>query len=178
MFKRVLLGVSAVAVGGIFLVVGASPASAKINGPCEGSGQFDKGGFTVSAAETGVVTVPEKDTVNWEGSITPTDAGEQPYAGEITIELPPPFPAVKVDDWDGTTDATGNSDSKDYDIPSFVPRGVEFDVKGFHNQGSAHCDGSVTVKIDGSNVGPISVASLALSAVALAGMIFAGRAKG
>jgi len=178
MFKRVVLGLAAVSVGGLFLVAGASPAAAKINGPCEGSGAFEKGGFTVSAAETGVVTVPEKDTVNWEGSITPSGSGEQPYAGEIRIELPPPFAPLTIDSWSGSTDATSNSGVKKYDIPSYVPRGVEMEVTGFHDQGSAHCDGSVKFKIDGSNFGIASATALGLTVLTGAGFVFAGRAKG
>jgi hypothetical protein len=178
MVRRTLFAFAVVCVAILFVPAAAGASPRVVNGPCEGSGAFETGGFTVTAAETGIVTVPAKDTVHWQGSIKPNESGEQPYSGAIRVELPPPFSSIDIDSWSGTSDSTQNSGVKKYDLPSFVPKGVELRVSGFHDQGSAKCDGFVRIKIDGSKFGVASVGSLVLTALTGAGLLFAGRAKG
>jgi hypothetical protein len=168
----VILGAAALLVGGVFILVSAGPASAVMDeGPCTASGTFVKDGKTVQASETGVVEVPIKDTVNWEGSLNGS-TGDVAYKGEIQVDLPAPFPAVKIDDWSGTTDSTDNADHKDYDIPSWVPRNVELEVSGSHTQGSVTCKGHVKIKLAGgvfdSVAAPVSVVATVFAALALA----------
>jgi hypothetical protein len=180
MIKRVVLGLAAFSLAGLFLLTGAPSAAAApghVDGGCTGSGAFEKGGFTATAAEEGVVTIPEKDTVHWEGAL-PGDTGKVGYSGKIEVELPPPFGSLKIDSWSGTTDSTGNSGVKKYDIPAGVPRGVEFEVTGSHTQGPFNCSGFVKLKIDGSKFGPATIVSLLGTLGFGAGFAFAGRAKG
>jgi len=168
----------AVVCAAIFLYPAAAGATPTvINGPCEGSGTFQKGGFTVNATEAGTVEVPRTDDVDWKGSITgPT--GDNPYSGSIKVDLPPPFGSLSIDSWSGTTDATSNSGTKHYDLPGAVPANVEFTVRGSHSQGSFNCSGHVTVKIKGSSVNAFSIGSVVATAATGVGLVFAGRAKG
>jgi len=173
MIKRVLLGVAAVGIAGIFVIAGSSPAGATVSPECQGNGQFVKLGKTYHASDTGVDVIDRVDDVNWDGSITGT-TGNQPYSGKIEVELPPPFGKVSVDSWSGTTDSTSNSGTKHYDLPGFVPANVEFEVSGSHTQGPITCTGSVKLKIEGSGLGPFSLATLALTLAFGAGLVLAG----
>src|SRR3954462_2332766 len=110
MVKRVVLGCAALALAGLFMCVGVTPAAAApshVDGGCTGSGTFEKGKFTATAAEEGVVTIPEEDKVAWQGAL-PGPTGDVAYSGEIKVELPPPFGSLKIDSWSGTSDSTGN----------------------------------------------------------------------
>jgi hypothetical protein len=60
------------------LVLLASPASAKLNGPCTGTGTFKAQGKTYDAATTDDITLPAKDTVSYKGAITTGAAGGAP----------------------------------------------------------------------------------------------------
>ena len=177
MIKRVLLGFVAFALAGTFMLVGATPAGAVMDqGECTGSGTFEKGGFTVTQAETGVIEVPEKDSVTWKGDLPAKPAAPEAYSGKIEVALPPPFAPIKIDSWSGTSDSQGNNGVKKYDIPGFVPKNVELEVQGQHT-GSTTCKGHVKIKIKGSSVGPVSVASLAATAATGLGLVLAGRPK-
>ncbi len=105
MVRRILLGLAAAAMAGGFVFLSAAPAGAHVDGGCTGSGTFEKGNFTATAAEEGVVNVPLADNVQWEGALPSPPAGETAYSGKIEVELPPPFPALKIDSWSGTSDS-------------------------------------------------------------------------
>jgi hypothetical protein len=173
MIKRVLLAVASVALAGFFVVAGAAPSGATVSPKCSGTGDFVKSGHHYTAADSGVDKIPRKDDVKWAGQITGV-SGDQPYSGKIQVELPPPFGKVSIDSWSGTTDSTGNSGTKHYDIPGFVPANVEFKVSGSHTQGSVTCTGSVKLVIEGSVLGPFSLVTLALTLACGAGLILAG----
>ena len=177
MVKRVLLGLAAVGLAGAFLFLDAAPAGAHVDGGCTGSGEFKKGNITVSAAEEGVVTVPLADDVSWQGALPSAPSGETAYSGKIEVELPPPLPALKIDSWSGTSDSASNNGVKHYNLPSAVPRGVEFEVTGSHTQGAVKCSGFVKVKVAGGKFGPMTIGSLA--GTLLTGGLFAlaGRPK-
>ena len=178
MVKRVLLGFAALSIAGLFLVLGATPASAHVNGGCTGSGAFEKGGFTATAAEEGVVNVPLQDTVTLGRGIEPATPGKIGLQRlHPRVDLPPPFAPLKIDSWSGTSDSTGNNGVKKYSLPDFVPRGVEFDVSGHHDQGAVHCDGSVKLTIQGGKFGPLTIGSLVLTALTGGLFAFAGRPK-
>ena len=177
MARRALL-LAAIVVGLGFIA--AAPAAATIDGPCSGSGEFetgtkDGGPFTVNAEDVApgeVIEVPIKDTVHWRGEITGV-SGEREYAGFVEVDLPWPFGAATVDTWGGTTEDTGNSGDKKYDLPSAVPRGVEFEVSGQHSEdGSVVCSGTVKVKVEGgafdSPMAPVGIAGTVVSGVGLA----------
>jgi len=177
MVKRVLLGLATVALAGGFLLLGAAPAAAHVDGGCTGSGTFAKGKFTATAAEEGVVNVPLTDDVSWQGALPAPPPGDTGYSGKIEVELPPPFAPLKIDSWSGTSDSAANSGVKHYDLPSLVPRGVEFEVTGSHSQGTANCSGFVKVTVQGGKLGPLTIASLV--GTVLTGGLFAmaGRSK-
>jgi hypothetical protein len=181
MLKRVLLGFAAVGVAFVFFpmpTAGAAPQEVSGNGNCQGTAAFQSG-HQYTAADSGVDEIPLKDTVNWTGSIeAPSSAPDWAYAGHIQLELPPPLPAITIDDWSGTTDATGNSGVKKYDLPSFVPRGVELEVTGSHTQADKSCSGTVTVKVEGGAFdSPAAPAALVGTAATGVGAALAGRAK-
>lgn len=162
------LSLGAVAIG-IVLVGSASPAHAEIpGGPgCSGSGQWLEDGLFVQAeTEGGVYTIPRSDTVAWEGSVSGPPGL---YSGSVSVDLPPPFGEVLVDDWGGDSDNTSNSGAHEYDFPSLVPAGVEFEVYGEHNDENGSCSGTITFEIDGgpfdSPITPISLGGTALFAV-------------
>ncbi|MEY2453650.1 MAG: hypothetical protein QOD92_3224 [Acidimicrobiaceae bacterium] len=178
MVKRVLLGFAAMSLAGVFLLFDAAPAGAVMDqGNCTGSGTFEKGGFTVTQAEAGVIEVPEKDSVSWKGDLPSAPSAPEAYNGKIEVEMPAPFPALKIDDWSGTSDSQGNSGVKDYDIPGWVPKNVELSVVGEHVSTSTTCKGHVKIKIKGGSVGPVSLGSLALTAATGVGLVLAGRPK-
>ena len=177
MVRRALFGFAVACAAILIYPAAAGAAPISILGPCEGSGTFQAGGFTVNATEAGTVEVPRTDDVAWKGSINgPT--GDNSYSGSIKVDLPPPFGSITIDSWSGTTDATSNSGTKHYDLPGAVPANVEFTVRGSHTQGSYTCSGHVTAKIKGSSVNAFSVGSLAATALTGVGLLFAGRAKG
>jgi hypothetical protein len=177
MVRRVVFGFVVICAAFLFIPGTADATPGVVKGPCDGTGTFQKGGFTKTAAETGVVEIERSDDVAWQGSIS-GPSGELPYTGKIEVELPPPFGTLSIDSWSGTTDATSNSGTKHYDIPGAVPANVEFRVKGSHTQGSFKCTGSVKLKIKGSALTPYSVGSLVGTAATGAGLVVAGRAKG
>jgi hypothetical protein len=77
------------------------------------------------------------------------------------VELPPPFGTVTIHSWSGNSQKTENSGSEHYDLPSLVPGGVTFTVKGRHDDSNGHCGGSVDFKVAGGPMGsPITWVSL------------------
>ncbi len=167
--RGVLVGVLVTTVS----IVVALPAGAEVDGPCQATGAFaqgtDAGGpFTVDAAAIGsqTVTVPRQDSVSWTGSV-PAPPGA--YAGQVAVELPPPFGDVTIDSWEGTTEATSNQGVEDYDLPALVPSGVKFRVVGQHRDAAQSCDGFVNAVIEG---GPLK--SPALPAASLVFTLLAG----
>ena len=173
MARRVIL-LGAILLGLGF--VGAAPAAAEIDGPCTGSGDFedgtkDAGPFTVDGDTSDVVEVPLKDTVHWQGAIDAS--GERDFSGSIEVDLPWPLGAATIDTWDGSTEETGNDGDKSYDLPSAIPRGVEFEVSGQHSEdGSVVCSGTVKVKVEGgafdSPVAPVALGGTVISGIGLA----------
>ena len=164
------------AVMGVVLVASAGRASAHVvsdNG-CQGSGTFQDQGLPVDAEAIGddVVTIQRSDTVDWQGSV---DAPPGDYNGSISIDLPPPLKGWEIDSWSGNSDNPGTSGVRDYDLPSWVPAGVEFQVVGFHDDDNGSCDGYVNLEIKGgpfdSPAAPISLAATVVSGAGLAGTI-------
>ncbi len=142
------LSLGAVAFG--FVIGGAaSPVSADIPGSsgCEGSGGWLEDGLVVQATTTGgVYTIPYSDTVFWQGSVA---APPGVYSGSVSVDLPPPFGEVLIDDWSGDSEVTGNDGEHEYDLPSLVPAGVEFEVFGQHEDQNGTCSATITFELDG-----------------------------
>jgi hypothetical protein len=175
MMKRVLFGFAALALAGMFVLIDAAPSGATVSpsDKCIGTGKFVKLGKTYTAADSGVDEIQRVDDVQWAGEIV-VAPDNVAYSGEIKVSLPPPFGKVKVDTWSGTTDSTKNSNVKHYDIPGFVPANVEFEVSGFHSQNGVNCTGAVKLKIEGSGLGPFSIATLILTLLFGAGLVLSG----
>jgi hypothetical protein len=154
----------------IVLVVLAEPAAGELTGPCTATGTFASGPFTVDAATADKVVVPIEDDVSYQAAITATQGEERSHEGHIDLELPPPFRPIRIEDWgtDSTTEVS-DADTYEYDLPSYVPRGVELLVTGKHVDTAGTCTGEVRVEIDG---GPLDAP--ALPAVAVAGTFAAG----
>ncbi|MEQ1873370.1 MAG: hypothetical protein ABL953_06550 [Ilumatobacteraceae bacterium] len=162
------LSLGAVAIG-MVLVGSASTAHADIPGSsgCEGTGGWlEDGLFVIAETNGGVYVIPRSDTVAWEGSVA---APPGLYSGSISVDLPPPFGEVLVDDWGGDSESTGNSGAHEYDFPSLVPAGVEFEVYGQHSDENGGCSGTITFEIDGgpfdSPITPISLGGTAVFAI-------------
>jgi hypothetical protein len=177
MARRVIL-LAAILVGLGFS--GAAPAAAEIDGPCSGSGAFEKGTkadgpFTVTAEDVApgeVIEVPIKDTVHWQGSIDGV-SGDREFSGFVEVDLPWPLGSATIDTWGGSTDKTGNEGDKSYNLPKAIPRGVEFEVTGEHSEdGTVVCSGTVKVKVEGgpfdSPLAPVGIGGTVVSGVGLA----------
>lgn len=148
-FLRVSAAGAAAAVC-LFAPVGVAHAGDGVSGPCTAQGAFVGSGASVDNSTTGTVTVLRSDTVDWSASV---DGPPGVYAGSIWLELPWPFPSAEIDSWSGDSQTTSNAGTKTYDLPSFVPAGVEFDVAGSHTDANGTCSGSFTVMIDGGPFG-------------------------
>jgi hypothetical protein len=162
-------------------VLSAAAASATLSGPCTASGTFTNGfdgqPFTVDASTSVVVEIPRSDVVAWTGAISGV-SGERRTGGHVAVDLPWPLGKVTIDTW-SDDDATSVSESgeEDYDLPSLVPRGVEFEVTGAHAEnGVVVCSGKVVVKVEGSAFdSPLVYPSLGLTAAGAAGLAVAMR---
>jgi len=154
------------------MLVGSSPrVSASIEGTngCRATATWRGAGLTVDAATaTGVIVIPRKDTVDWQGSVA---AAPGAYAGSVWVELPPPFGHVEVDSWHGNSQTTANAGAHEYSLPKTVPAGVEFTVGGEHSDQNGSCSGSLTVEVDGSAFdSPLTAVSLVGTAASGAGL--------
>jgi hypothetical protein len=170
----------AIAVMAAAVLASSSPAGAEMEGPCTAQATFrngtkDGGSFTVDASSTDVVKVPLSDTVDWTGSIA-VPAVERPIEGEVTLQMPWPFGAVSLHSWGGDTTAkVQGSGTEEYDLPSFVPRGVEMTVEAVHRD-AATCRASLRIEVEGSATdSPLVWPSLGLTAASLALLGLAGR---
>jgi len=161
--KRIRWVCAGVMLGSLTLIGSSQPVAADLSGACEGSAVWQDSGLAVDATDSGVVTIPRKDVVDWQGSVS-SPPGD--YSGSIWLELPPPFGKVEIDSWGGSSSNTANSGTKDYDIPKLVPAGVEFKVAGEHVDANGVCEGSVRLEIEGGAFdSPIVWGALALTAL-------------
>lgn len=166
-----------VAMTAFVIVASAGKAGAQLDGDdgCHGSGTFVNDGLEVDAEgiKDQLVEIPRSDVVDWQGSV---NAPPGKYSGSIGVDLPPPFGEVEIDSWSGNSQNTGNSGSRDYDFPSIVPAGVEFQVVGGHTDENGSCDGFVNVEIKGGPFdGPLAPASLVATAGVGVGLFFTAR---
>ncbi len=135
----------------IFLVVGlAPPAGAEVfQGGCTGSAAFSDGTtVTESTPLSQVVIVPDGDTVEYEGSINlPPPDDEVPFSGGVSVRLP--LVSWTVVDWSDETVEVSDAGTYTYEVPGFVPRGVQLEVSATHTQQGQTCLVAVTMKLDG-----------------------------
>jgi hypothetical protein len=148
---------------GLVIVASAGKAAAHLEGDngCQGSGTFREDGLSVDAESIGddVVKISREDTVDWQGSVA---APPGVYSGSISVDLPPPFGSQQIDSWAGDSDNAASAGERDYDLPSIVPAGVEFQVVGSHTDENGSCSGYVNFEIKGGAFdSPLALASLA-----------------
>ena len=178
--------IASVLVGVVVLLGFATPTDAEVSPPgsCTGSAAFTKGTkaagpFTVRADVPAgkVIEVPLGDTVKWEGAVVgPAPGVERSISGFVAVDLPWPLGHQNIDSWCGKSKKVGNSGTKKYDLPSSVPRGVEFNVTGEHHEGGKlFCSGHATVKLEGGAFDSFATpAALFLTVVSAAGLVLTG----
>lgn len=171
-FYRAIGAAGAVAV---VTLLGAAPAGASLEGPCEASATFVDGGFTVDPKTTDKVTIPRADDVEWSGSVTVTE--ERHVDGSVTVKFPPPIGDVTVGDWESEGEKAANSGTYTYDLPE-VLAGFDIPVSGVHHDKGFTCTGSLVVRIDGGGLSsPATLASLGFTVVSGLGLFLAIRAR-
>lgn len=136
----------------VFWTIGlVTPASAEVTaGGCTGTAEFSDGtSVSVDTPLSEVIVVPEADTVNYNGSINlPPPDDEVPFNGSIVVRLPRVLWTVVT--WSGETVEVSDAGTYHYEVPSYVPRGIQFEVSGNHTQQGQTCGARVTMKLDGS----------------------------
>lgn len=128
-----------------------APVSAEVTaGGCTGEAQFSDGTIvTVATPLDQVIVVPERDNVTYRGSINlPPPDDEVPFSGSIVVRLPRTNWTVVT--WSGETVEVSDAGIYVYEVPSYVPRGIQFQVSGAHTQLGQTCGARVTMKLDGS----------------------------
>lgn len=188
MVKRLLALSGLLALG--WLLLGASPAGAVINGPCDAGANLD--GEDVDAVvdvnTAGRVTIPREANVTYQGSISiPNPSEDMPYSGHVNLDVAPLLdiipglddPTIASWSWGGDTDSTSTQGNTDYDLdlPAGLGGGIDFTATGSHTQAGVTCTGSLDGEIEGSVVNPASVASAVLTALGGAGLGFAALGK-
>jgi hypothetical protein len=157
---------------GVLMVGSARPVSAEVTGTngCAANASFATSGLEIDAATAnGVVTIPRKDTVSWQASVA---APPGAYSGSLWLELPPPFSKVELKSWHGNSQTTSNSGTDEYNIPKFIPGGAEMTLAGKHVDANGTCEGSISVKLDGSPLSsPVTWVSLGATAAAGGGLL-------
>ena len=135
----------------------AQPASAQdATGPCMANAQLSNG-VTVDpydpSLEGVVYEIPTSGTAEYQGSVQGASP-PRPISGKVSVAGPPGFGDITIDDrwiW-SDDDATGTSDAGQvsWDLPSVLPRGVELEVNGEHQEnGVVTCEGTIKVKLEG-----------------------------
>ncbi|GMQ86300.1 MAG: hypothetical protein BMS9Abin07_1873 [Acidimicrobiia bacterium] len=168
----------------VLVGVVATPAAAEITrGDCRGSATFpDKTTDAVLDAarpRSEIFEAPLSATVGYSGDLGPSaepSDKEISFRGGVVIRLP--RVSWQIVGWSGDTKEVGDSGAYTYDLPSFTPQGTGgMQVTAWHiHDGVADCEAIVTVSIAGSP-GGVAVAAAALTVLAGAGTLAAGRRR-
>lgn len=159
MMRRARMGSVAAVLAVAWMVggLGGVAHAELLEGECTGTVSFQAGTeaggpFEVdAAAEKGeVYVVPLSDDVDWDAS-TPARSGA--YSGFVEFALPFPFGGLRLDDWTGEVQKGSNSGTTSYDLPSALPRGVEFSVRAEHRDSEGLCVGTLRLKLEGAPFG-------------------------
>ena len=180
----------AAGVGACALMMTAAPVRADVVDPpgaCTGQGTWASDGKTYKSTDYSpddVITIPQKDTVAWEGAIKGYAVGDtgprREISGEVEVDVAGLF-SIPVDDWGGSSERYANQGEHEYDAPDTLV-GIKIKLKGEHREapeGSSSftkvCSGSVYLKIDGSN--PATVGALVLAVLSGGLMLYSGVVK-
>jgi hypothetical protein len=174
--SRVARWFAAGALGLVSVLSMSTPAAADAVDPagkCAGSAMWLTGGFSESTGaldREDVIEIPRKDQVRWSGQVVGPRAGaERSVAGRVNVLLPPPFGGIAIGRWGPTGTEVEKSGTYNYDLPSYVPADVEFDLWASHDEGGQRfCTGAVGLVIEG---GPFDSPVIW---VALAGLLLFG----
>ncbi len=186
---RLLACFAAVAVlTGAVVLVPALTASADVvtpSGACTATGHWVGQGVTRSSTSyvsSDVVTVPQKDKVNWQGHEEGKPIGyfgpSRPIDGAVQVTVPFGI-KVTVWHWGGhNSQRYSNEGQESYHVPSVLV-GIRMKLSGYErDNGKLICSGSVYVQVIGSRFkNPIGWAGLAGIVVFGAGLLAAGFRK-
>ena len=174
-----LLGILSVVLVGVLAI----PAAAEITrGDCRGSATFpDKPTdmlLHASRPRSDVFEAPLSATIGYSGDLGPSaepSDEEISFEGGVVIRLP--RMSWQIVGWSGATKEVSDSGSYTYDLPDFTPQGTGgMQVTAWHNHGGTVCEAVVTVSISGSP-GGVAVGAAAVTVLAGAGTLAAGRRK-
>ena len=174
-----VLASTVLVVGGLSTIHAQTSASDNsrapdFSGPCEVSATLDSGGAVNPKTSGGVYTVNHKGSASYMGSIAQPTV-PRAHSGSVKVSTPPFIPSINLKSPWGEDDAVTTSDSGtvSWDIPSWVPGGIEVTVSGSHSDGTLVCKGSVVVKLDGSiTSGALGIGSIILTALAGLAMLW------
>lgn len=174
-----VLGILSVVLVGVL----AMPAAAEITrGDCRGSATFpDKSTDRILDAarpRSDVFEAPLSATIGYSGDLGPAaepSDEEIPFEGGVVIRLP--RLSWQIVGWVGATKEVSAGGEYTYDLPDFTPQGTGgMQVTAWHNHGGTVCEAVVTVSISGSP-GGVAVGAAAVTVLAGAGTLAAGRRK-
>lgn len=163
---------------GAVMLLGATPADAKLDDPCSASGVVD--GETYDPKVTDEAEgLPASGDVAWQGAVdSPSAPAERAVSGEVVVDLPGGIGSVTVGSWGDTSDEYAKNGTYEYDVPS-VLEGIPIPVSGYHEEAGIRCKGSITVTIGESGIGsPAAIPALVLTALSAVGLVVAIRAGG
>lgn len=196
--RRLVVATLLVVTGAMAMVgLGSAPAGAVINGDCEGSGTItpepgaEGSAVTVEPKErTGVWEVPYAGSVAWRGEVGDgSETDERSHNGEVRAEFPPGVDElidlvadVGVWSWsDDDATTTAENGTETYEVPDWVPGGMEVVVVGFHDDPSigVHCTGSAVLTLPGTAWdSPVTWGVLVATAGSAILVAISGRPKG
>jgi len=162
----------------------ASPAPAGLvepAGSCVVRASWTNGGFTVDSATAdpnAVIVIPRADSVAWTAKLArPLLGTQRQISGSLAVDLPAPLGTLVIDQWSGPSSKVTNSGVRTYDLPSLVPAGVVFKLRGdLHENGTMFCTGTASLRIAGGPLrSPLAWISLGLTALFGVLLLLAGR---
>jgi hypothetical protein len=161
---------------GVGLCMAPHAASAKLSGPCTGTGTLQQTGKTYDARAVNLVKIPHKGDVTYSGRTQAS--GKRVAVGQVVLSFPPPIGDVTLGDWgmDGkATGSSGKSGHYHYDVTDLIA-GIKFPISGYDKEpGLPLCSGSVVLQIDGTS--KVAWASLVFTVIAAAGVALSIRAR-
>ena len=164
-----LLLVIAAGTGGVSAQTASDGAvEPDLTGPCSVQATIPGVGTIDPSASGGVYTVPHSGSADYIASIA-VSGEDRSIDGAVTVSTPPGIPSIDLrDPWqDDAADENSDTDTVEWDIPSWVPGGITLTVSGFHNDEGVSCTGSIKVKLDGGLFdSPLGVAVVVLTVIA------------